>query len=132
MAGNRGFTLIEVLVSITIFALVIVAAFYFFSGTIDNHRRLSEKYVLLQTARQFIDSFDSGESTGVEEDDVYRIEWQAFPLHEPRRMAGGGMQTRLREGLQLRLVHLEMIEKEGDKISLRLDFLTNVQAAIQR
>jgi prepilin-type N-terminal cleavage/methylation domain-containing protein len=132
MEDRRGFTLIEVLVSISVLALMIVAAFHFFSGAMDNHRRLSEKYLLLQQARQFIDSFDSGEWAGVEDGGVFRFEWQAFPLHAPRRMSGGGMETRMREGLQLRLVHLEVIEKDRDKTSLTLDFLTNVQAAVRR
>ena len=98
----------------------------------DNHRRLSEKYLLLQEVRQFIDSFDSSEWAGVEDGEVFRFEWQAFALHAPRRISGGGMETRMREGLQLRLVHLEVIEKDRDETSLILDFMTNVQAAVRR
>jgi len=130
---NRGgFTLIEVVVAIVILAIVVAAAFYFYGGAIDSHRRIGEKYAMLQATREFIDAFRSSDLRGIEETRRFRLEWEAYPMNAPARLMGGGIETRLRSGLQLRLVHLRVVQKEGDKSLLDLHFIVNADAPIQR
>jgi competence protein ComGF len=57
LKNNVGFTLLEVLVSITIFILVLGSIFVIFSFAIDKDRKLMESQYQLSNIRIFIDQF---------------------------------------------------------------------------
>lgn len=122
---DRGFTLIEVVVSILLFSIVIGSVFYFFSNSMQNQIKLREKYRLLRISRESIDFFinnSSVEKYGRREKEDYIIEWEIYPAEEKRKMMymGGGASF-----VQLKLVHLR-VKKKGDKESeFDYNFLIN-------
>ena len=83
---DRGFTLIEVILAITLLFMVIAAVFYFYSNLMENQGKIKEKYALLRTAREFVDSIvfsgDRGlalESGGKRETDRFLLRWKIIP-----------------------------------------------------
>jgi prepilin-type N-terminal cleavage/methylation domain-containing protein len=120
---NKGFSLLEVLISILILSLIVLSVFYFYSGIIGNQQKLNERYKILRISREFIDNFREIKNYGKEEREGLLLEWEAFPIEEPRKMmrsAGG-----LDRFLQLKLVHLEILRKSNKKSLLSLNFVYN-------
>jgi len=120
---DRGFSLLEVLISIVILSSIVISVFYFYSGTIGNHKKLNEKYKLFRISREFIDNFQETENSGKEEREGFLLRWESFPIEESRKLmrAEGGINS----FLQLKLVHLEIFRKSNKKNLLSLNFIHN-------
>ncbi|MCP4217096.1 MAG: type II secretion system protein, partial [bacterium] len=122
-----GFTLIEVVIAITIFAMVAGAVFYFYSNQVDNQIKLKEKYSLMRLTRQFIDTFTGDENNrnienGSTEMEDYVFEWTLHAVEKPREVR---MTSGLAPLAQLKLVHLQVFRKKNGGQVLSLDFLFN-------
>ncbi|MCU0288624.1 MAG: type II secretion system GspH family protein [Acidobacteria bacterium] len=123
---ENGFTLVEVVVSVALFALVMGAVFYFYANSMTNQAKLKEKYILLRVSREFIDSFinysTKKQSKGLDEKEGYLFEWTMSPIEEKKDIifASGIPPT-----AQLNMVHVNVIHKESKQTVLNLDFLAN-------
>lgn len=125
--GGKGFTLIEVVVAITIFALVMTAVFYFFSNSMNNQEKLKEKYTILRISREFIDTFIEGWNRsegmkGSQEKENFILAWDMTPVEEPKDLLFSSGRAPI---VQLNLVRLHVIKKETNEPVLDLDFLVN-------
>ena len=128
-ACSHGFTLIEVLVSITILFLVIGAVFYFYSHLMDNQAKLKEKYTILRIGKEFVDSFIFGNdpemlagSGGKREERDFVLRWNIYPAEDERAVL---LTSGVAPMAQLKRVHLEIIKKDTGKSVLDLHFLVN-------
>ena len=139
---SHGFTLIEVLVSITILflvikashilvvvVLVIAAVFYFYSHLMDNQAKLKEKYTILRIGKEFVDSFIFGNdpdmlarSGGQREERDFVLRWNIYPAEDERAVL---FTSGVAPMAQLKRVHLEIIKKDTGKSVLDLHFLVN-------
>lgn len=126
---KHGFTLIEVLVSITILFLVIGAVFYFYSHLTDNQVKLKEKYAILRIGKEFVDSFIFGNepdilarSGGQREERDFVLRWNIYPAEDERAVL---FTSGVAPMAQLKRVHLEIIKKNTGKSVLDLHFLVN-------
>jgi prepilin-type N-terminal cleavage/methylation domain-containing protein len=126
---KHGFTLIEVLVSITILFLVIAAVFYFYSHLMDNQVKLKEKYTILRIGREFVDSLIFGNdpemlasSRGQREERDFVLRWNIYPAEDERAVL---FTSGVAPMAQLNRVHLEIIKKDTGKSVLDLHFLVN-------
>jgi prepilin-type N-terminal cleavage/methylation domain-containing protein len=125
----QGFTLIEVLLAITLLFMVISAVFYFYSNLMENQGKIKEKYALLRTAREFVDSLVfSGDrgltlgSGGKRETDRFLLRWKIYPAEKPREVIySSGMAPTA----QLKRVHVQFFRKETKRQVLELHFLVN-------
>jgi prepilin-type N-terminal cleavage/methylation domain-containing protein len=123
---QKGFTLIEVVVSVALFAMVMGAVFYFYSNSMTNQTKLREKYTLLRVSREFVDSFINyntrEQKKGLDEKEGFLLEWTMTPIEEKKDVifASGVPPT-----AQLNLVHVNVIKKESKQTALQLDFLVN-------
>ncbi|MCP4150048.1 MAG: type II secretion system protein [bacterium] len=124
---NQGFTLIEVIVAITLFTMVIGAVFYFYSNYMNNQAKLKERYAVMRISRDFIDAFISDPANidspgGTEEIEGFILDYQLYP-------AGKKEEVLLTSGrppmAQLKVVHLQVIQKNTGKNLLDLHFLYN-------
>ena len=127
--NNRGFTLIEVIVSIAILFLAIAAVFYFYSNLMDNQTKLKEKYVILRISREFVDSmvfsndpYMTERKSGRREAEGFILDWKINPAEEKRDVL---FTSGLAPVAQLQRVHLEVIKKKTGKKVLDLHFLLN-------
>lgn len=124
--NENGFTLVEVVVSVALFAMVMGAVFYFYANSMSNQAKLKEKYTLLRVSREFVDSFinyNTREQTkGLDEKEGFLLEWTMTPVEEKKDVifASGVPPT-----AQLNLVHVNVINKESKQTALQLDFLVN-------
>lgn len=126
---SEGFTLIEVLVSITILFLVIGAVFYFYSQLMDNQAKLKEKYTILRIGKEFVDSFIFGNdpdmlarSGGQREERDFILRWNIYLAEDERAVL---FTSGVAPMAQLKRVHLEIIKKDTGKSVLDLHFLVN-------
>jgi len=126
---NKGFTLIEVLVSITILFLVIAAVFYFYYHSMDNQVKLKEKYRVMRISKEFIESFIFGNdwdlsviNQGQEEVEDFILQWNSYPIQDARDVI---LTSGVAPKAQLKRVHLRVIKKETGKSVLDLHFLVN-------
>ncbi|UCH94033.1 MAG: type II secretion system protein [Candidatus Aminicenantes bacterium] len=124
-----GFTLIEVLVSITILFLVIASVFYFYSHLMDNQAKLKEKYKILRMGKEFVDSFIFGSDPeilsitgGQREVEDFILRWNIYPAEDERAVL---FTSGVAPMAQLKRVHLEIIKAETGKSVLDLHFLVN-------
>lgn len=124
--NEKGFTLVEVVVSVALFAMVMGAVFYFYANSMTNQAKLKEKYTLLRVSREFVDSFinynSREQSKGLDEKEGFLLEWTMTPIEEKKDVffASGVPPT-----AQLNLVHVNVIKKESKQTVLNLDFLVN-------
>jgi prepilin-type N-terminal cleavage/methylation domain-containing protein len=123
----KGFTLIEVVVSITIFAMVMVSVFYFFSNSMNNQEKLKEKYTILRISREFIDTFIEGWNRadglkGSQEKENFILAWDMTPVEEPKDLLFSSGRAPV---VQLNLVRLRVVKIETEETVLDLDFLVN-------
>jgi prepilin-type N-terminal cleavage/methylation domain-containing protein len=125
----NGFTLIEVLISITILFLVIGAVFYFYSHLMDNQARFREKYTILRIGKEFVDSFIPGNDPGMlagsggqREERDFVLRWNIYPVEDERAVL---FTSGVAPMAQLKRVHLEIIKKKTGKSVLDLHFLVN-------
>jgi prepilin-type N-terminal cleavage/methylation domain-containing protein len=126
---SAGFTLIEVLVSITILFLVIGAAFYFYSQLMENQVKLKEKYTVLRIGKEFVDAFVFGNdpdrlvrSGGQREERDFVLRWNIYPVEDERAVL---FTSGVAPMAQLKRVHLEIIKKDTGKSVLDLHFFVN-------
>lgn len=126
---SHGFTLIEVLVSITILFLVIGAAFYFYSQLMENQVKLKEKYTILRIGKEFVDAFVFGNnpemlalSGGQREERDFVLRWNIYPVEDERAVL---FTSGVAPMAQLKRVHLEIIKKDTGKSVLDLHFFVN-------
>jgi prepilin-type N-terminal cleavage/methylation domain-containing protein len=126
---SEGFTLIEVLISITILFLVIGAVFYFYSQLMDNQAKLKEKYTILRIGKEFVDSFIFGNdpdmlarSGGQREERDFILHWNIYPAEDERAVL---FTSGVAPMAQLKRVHLEIIKKDTGNSVLDLHFLVN-------
>jgi prepilin-type N-terminal cleavage/methylation domain-containing protein len=126
---SHGFTLIEVLVSITILFLVIGAAFYFYSQLMENQVKLKEKYTILRIGKEFVDAFVFGNnpeilavSGGQREERDFVLRWNIYPAEDERAVL---FTSGVAPMAQLKRVHLEIIKKDTGKSVLDLHFFVN-------
>lgn len=125
-SSENGFTLVEVVVSVALFAMVMGAVFYFYANSMTNQAKLKEKYTLLRVSREFVDSFINyntrEQSKGLDEKEDFLLEWTMTPVEEKKDVifASGVPPT-----AQLNLVHVNVIKKESKQTVLNLDFLVN-------
>lgn len=120
---DKGFSLLEVLISVIILSSIVVSVLYYFSGTIDNQKKLIEKYKILRICREFIDNFQEKENSGKEEKEGILLEWEVFPVEEARKLIGIG--RGINTFLQMKLVHVEIFRVSNRKKLLSLNFITN-------
>lgn len=122
----NGFTLIEVVVSVALFAMVMAAVFYFYSNSMTNQAKLKGKYTLLRVSREFVDSFINyntrEQKKGLDEKEGFLLEWTMTPIEEKKDVifASGVPPT-----AQLNRVHVNVINKESKQTVLQMDFLAN-------
>ncbi len=123
--NKKGFTLIEVLVSITLFFITMVSVFHYFSNHIQNHNKISEKYKILRITKDFIDSFKWStplQKEGTSNIEEYVIKWKMFPIEDKRRVLNtSGRLTYF----QLSLVKMSLINKNSKKQLYKTSFLVN-------
>ena len=129
MIKKRGFTLIEVIVSITILFLVVAAVFYFYSHLMDNQARLKEKYRILRIGKEWVDSFIFGNNQellavkkGQRQIEDFILLWEMNPIEDGREVL---FTSGLAPLAQLQLVHLKLLKKNTGKSVLDLNFLVN-------
>ncbi len=127
--SSRGFTLIEVIVSITLLFIVVAAVFYFYSNMMDNEGKIREKYTLLRITKEFIDSFafrSADEAAkpggGANEREGFILQWRIYPAEERRDVF---FSSGVVPQAQLNRVHLRIVKKETKKQVLELQFLVN-------
>jgi prepilin-type N-terminal cleavage/methylation domain-containing protein len=124
--NRRGFTLIEVLASITILFLVLATVFYYFSGSMRSQQKLSQKYILLRISREFIDNFNYTRDRGRLEKEGYILDWQCYPLEKSRVyldvMNSGSLE------MQLKLIHLDVFPIQNSQNKLSINFIYNAFA----
>ena len=126
---KHGFTLIEVLVSITILFLVIGAVFYFYSHLMDKQEKLKEKYTILRIGKEFVDSFVFGNNPdmlagggGQREERDFVLRWNIYPVEDERAVL---FTSGVAPMAQLKRVHLEIIHKDTGNSVLDLHFFVN-------
>lgn len=127
---GRGFTLIEVVVSITLLFMVVAAVFYFYSNLMDNQGKFKEKYALLRISREFVDSFvfSSDRAEAMQKGgriivEGFILRWRVSPVEKKREVLySSGMPPMA----QLHRVHLQIFKKQGGKQLLELKFLANI------
>lgn len=123
----KGFSLIEVVVAITVFSLVMAAVFYFYSNAFNNREKLRAKFTELRLAREFMDSVADDQNPrlperGFREKEDYRLEWLILPVEEGREIlltSGAAPKT------QLHAVRLRLLKKKSRRPALELTFLHN-------
>lgn len=125
-AKEKGFTLIEVLVSVALFAMIMGAVFYFYSNSMTHQAKLKEKYTLLRISREFVDSFinynNHKQSNGLDEKEGFLFEWTMTPIEEKKDII---FSSGIPPTAQLNVVHVNVIKKESKQNVLNLDFLVN-------
>lgn len=122
----KGFTLLEVIISIVIFSTFSVASFYYFSNSMKHHEKLEEKYVLLRMVKEFVENFESSEKMGSEEKEGFIIKWRVTEVEDQRKIISRGS---LDFFLQLRAVHLEVINNRLNKQVFSTAFFCNLLLA---
>jgi prepilin-type N-terminal cleavage/methylation domain-containing protein len=127
---KRGFTLIEVIISITILFLVVASVFYFYSHLMDNQARLKEKYRVLRIGKEWVDRFVFGNEPellavrkGQREVEDFILLWEINPVEEERDVL---LTSGIAPLAQLQLVHLELLQKRTGKSVFNLHFLVNI------
>ena len=120
--NKRGFSLLEVILAIVIFSSFLAAVFYFLSGAINSNTAFKRRYTQLRILREFVDNFSSHEEKGAEEKEEYILEWQAYNMETKRRIVS---RTPVNNYLQLKMIHLEMKEKENKNRVFSLNFIYN-------
>lgn len=120
--NQRGFSLLEVIIALVMFSSFAASVFYFFSGAINSHGKLKQKYTQLRVMREFVDNFESREKEDVVEKEGYVLAWKAYELEKKRRMQG---KQPLRNYLQLKLIHVDMRKKGKKDILTSFDFVIN-------
>ncbi|MDQ1354686.1 MAG: hypothetical protein QG657_4995 [Acidobacteriota bacterium] len=125
-ANEKGFTLVEVVVSVALFAMVMGAVFYFYANSMSNQAKLKEKYTMLRISREFVDSFINyntrEQKKGLDEKEGFLLEWSMSPVEEKKDVifSSGVLPT-----AQLNRVHVNVINKESKQTVLQMDFLVN-------
>ena len=126
---DNGFTLIEVIVSITILFLVVASVFYFYSHLMDNQAKLKEKYRVLRIGKECVDSFIFGNDPGLltvkkgrREIEDFILLWEMNPVEDGREVL---FTSGLAPLAQLQLVHLELLKTNTGNNVLDLHFLVN-------
>jgi type II secretory pathway pseudopilin PulG len=126
---KQGFTLIEVIIAITILFLVIGSIFYYYSQVMENQAKLKEKYRILRIAREFVDSMVFSNDTvmlamteGKSEIEDFQLRWHVYPVEDGREVL---FTSGILPLAQLKRVHLEIIKKGTGKSVLDLHFLLN-------
>lgn len=129
MKNNRpsGFTLIEVIISIAIFSIVMVAVFYFYSNTMNNQEKIREKYTILRISREFIDSFTANTENwvtpkGSQDKENFILQWEMNPVEDGKEIIFTSGRAPV---ARLHMVHLWVIKKETGNAVMELDFLYN-------
>ena len=123
--NRKGFTLIEVLVSIILFLMVITSVFYYFSNLIQNHSKINEKYKILRITKGFIDSFKWDipvKKRGLWNNENYIIEWEKHPVEDKRKILYTSVGVRY---IQLNLVKMNVLRKSSKKNLYTTNFLIN-------
>lgn len=126
---DNGFTLIEVILAITLLFMVVAAVFYFYSNLMDNQGKIKEKYILLRVAREFVDSFvftqDRGlalQKRGRREIEGYILEWRIAAAEPPREVV---YSSGIAPTAQLKRVYVRFIKKDTGNQVLDLHFFVN-------
>jgi len=126
---SKGFTLIEVIISITVLFLAVASVFYFYSNLMNNQEKLKEKYTILRITREFVDTLIfsndpdmTDKNSGRLESEGFILKWDIYPAGEKRDVL---FTSGLQPQAQLKRVYLEVIKKETGKKVLDLHFLKN-------
>jgi len=124
--NENGFTLVEVVVSVALFAMVMGAVFYFYANSMSNQAKLKEKYTLLRVSREFVDSFinyNTREQTkGLDEKEGFLLEWTMTPVEEKKDVI---FSSGVPPTAQLNMVHVNVINKASKQTALQMEFLVN-------
>jgi prepilin-type N-terminal cleavage/methylation domain-containing protein len=128
-AKKSGFTLIELILAITILFMAVAAVFYFYSQSLEHQAKLKERYRVLRIGKQFVDSYifstDPEKLTmtdGKREVEDFILQWNVYPVEDEREVIFTSGVLPL---AQLKRVHLEIIKKTTGKSVLDLHFLVN-------
>lgn len=119
--------MIEVIVAIVILFMAVSAVLYFYSQRMESQQRIKEKYRLIRTAREFVDTFINDktmadEENGQRETADFIITWKVFPAEEEKEII---FSSGRRPVAQLKRVHLEFTAKATGNRVLDLHFLIN-------
>lgn len=123
---HHGFTLLEVVIAISLLFMVVAAVFYFYANMMENEGKIREKYTLLRITRQFVDAFvfrsadEAGE--GTKEQEGFILKWKIFPAGERRDIF---YSSGIVPQAQLNRVHLWVLHKNTKKQVMELQFLVN-------
>ena len=127
---SKGFTLIEVIISIAVLFLAIASVFYFYSNLMNNQAKLKEKYTILRVTREFVDSFIfsndpdlTNKNSGQMEAEGFVLKWDIYPADEKKDIL---FISGLPPQAQLNRVYLQIVKKETGKKVLDLHFLKNI------
>lgn len=91
--GERGFTLIEVLVALSVVAVSLVAIGSLIASTIRGARAIDRRLALTETARAVMTGLPNrselspGSLTGELADHRWRVDVQPFPINDPEALA---------------------------------------------
>jgi prepilin-type N-terminal cleavage/methylation domain-containing protein len=129
MMKDKGFTLIEVIVAITILFLVVASVFYFYSNLMENQAKLKEKYRILRIGKEWVDSFIFGNDPellmvkkGQRKVEDFILRWEMHPVEDGREVL---FTSGIAPLAQLQLVHLELLKTNTGNNVLDLHFLVN-------
>ncbi len=126
----RGFTLLEVIIAISLLFMVVAAVFYFYGNLMENQGKIKEKYKLLRVSRAFVDSFVfrgrasiPGQQKGQLEEEDFILKWNTFPIENKREVLFSSGEAPM---AQLKRVHVEIFKKGKGNRVMELQFLVNV------
>lgn len=120
--NRRGFSLLEVILAISIFAVFCSSVFYFYSSAMTSHEKFKRKYTELRLLREFVENFQSHEESGSQEKEGFVLEWQAQAVEAARKIESG---EGVANQMQLKMVRVQIREKEKKNWLQELQFLYN-------